>query len=260
MLGGEEKVFVGGRGLVLCLVWTVDEMDATWRRWICFPWAIRRLTYVAVRCNNDGSAVSWGERRWSSMELEHATVLLFSEIVEVVRVPSASICALSPRSTVDKQVIDVLTVWTRCPKGFVNTSSASQLHEVLEQVIQVPYWPCVFSLSGTGAESNFWALASVACAGACVSRGCSGVPMTLCDEELSCAFACATSWRCCTRCYGSREAAKRATPPSIPPICTSDAPHHSTGPEDSQGQGESRTTSARGVRSSLRMATTMDLP
>ena len=71
------------------------------------------------------------------MELEDATVLFFSEIVEVVRVASESICALSPRSTVDKQVIDVLMGWTRCPKGFMNTSSASQLQEVLEQVIEV---------------------------------------------------------------------------------------------------------------------------
>ena len=155
-----------------------------------FLGAIRRLTYVAVRCNNDGSAVSWGERRWSSIrveqhsvELEDATVLFFSEIVEVGRVACASICALSPRSTVDKQVIDVLMGWTRCPKGFVNTSSASQLHEVLEQAIEVPPWPCVFSLSVTGAESNFWALASVARAGSCVSPRCSGVPMTLCDED-----------------------------------------------------------------------------
>ena len=80
------------------------------------------------------------------MEREDATVLFFSEIAEVVRVPSASICALSPRSTVDKQVIDVLTGWTRCAKGFVNTSSASQLLEVLEQVIEVPSCPMCFQL------------------------------------------------------------------------------------------------------------------
>ena len=36
--------------------------------------------------------------------------------------------------------------------------------------------------------------------------------------------------------------------------------HHTTGPEDSQGREWRRTTSTRGVRSTSRMATSMDLP
>ena len=247
MLGGGRRcsLEVVAWSCARCGQWTSRRLHGGDGSVVSWGDAQTDLCCAFVRCNNDGSAMSWGERRWSSTrveqhsaELEDATVLFFSEIVEVVRVASASICALSHRSTVDKQVIDVLMGWTRCPKGFVNTSSASQLHEVLEQVIEVPSWPCVFSLSGTGAESNFWALASVACAGPCVSRQVQcGAPMTLRDEdtltvmaqgsdrltrvfELVCAFTCATPWRCCTRCYGSREAAKGATPLYIPPICT----------------------------------------
>ena len=94
----------------------------------------------------------------------------------------------SPGIMVWERFVPSITIaLSSCSRANFESERGGQLVDApaapLEQVIEVPPWPCVVSLSGAGAESNSWALASVARAGPCVSPRCSGVPMTLCDED-----------------------------------------------------------------------------